>query len=98
MRNNGEGVGRLSVEDLAAMSSRPEVESATDYIKRLIAESEAKIEVAEAEARKATVLGRAAVVVTPYGGKGISATEQAELAFDILDALEAEYERRQKRG
>jgi len=83
----------LTAEDLEALGNK-EPESITQYLKKMWAESDAKIEAAEAEGRKAQVLGRVAVIAAGYTSV-LSDTEAVALhAFKIHDAIEAEYERR----
>jgi len=93
MAKGDEGVGQLTAEDVEALGGSKQ-ESAVDYIKRMLAESDAKIDAAEAEAKKAQVLGRVAVIAASCTGRGLKPIEVSEIAFAVHDAIEAEYERR----
>jgi len=90
MRSNGEGVGRLTAEDLEALGGRQE--SLVDTVKKMMADSDERIAAAEKAAERAVVLGRAAMIGSQLLG-GIP-EEIARRSFDLLEALDAEYERR----
>lgn len=91
MSSNGEGVGRLTAEDIAAMRGE-ETESPMEYLRRKFAESEARIDEADRAAEKASMLGRAAVIASAFSGGDYASI--AKHTFDVLAALDAEYERR----
>ena len=92
MAKGQEGIGRLTAEDLEALGGK-KPESITEYVKKMWEESEAKLVAAEADAVKAQVLGRVAVIAA---GLPITwhAEAVAEHAFRIHAAIEVEYERR----
>lgn len=96
MSNNGEGIGHLTAEDIAAMRGEQPQESVLDYVRRMITESEEKLAAAEKEAVKAQVLGRAVVLAAPYLDSSVSKEDIAVAVFNMLEALDAEYERRQR--
>jgi len=93
MRSNGEGVGRLTAEDLEALGGRQE--SLVDTVKKMMADSDERIAAAEKAAERAVVLGRAAMITAAMEPRQLDSIEGlATRIFDILEALDAEYERR----
>ena len=93
-----EGVGRLTAEDLEALGVGKQ-ESIADYVRRWVAENEAKIGELDAARKRDAVLDRVARLTANFSAFGQFQAGHdyvARSAFQLHDALEAEYERRKK--